>query len=111
MKYNIGEKIRILRTMKGYSQQGLAKTIGLKQENISYLESNKAKKEISIEFMKKLANAFDMPLPILISYLKAEDPVFPVGTDLTDIDITLEKLIATIIELMEKLRKLNATFL
>jgi hypothetical protein len=52
-----------------------------------------------------------MPLPILISYLKAEDPVFPVGTDLTDIDITLEKLIATIIELMEKLRKLNATFL
>lgn len=55
-----GDKIRLLRTIKGYSQKGLATTTGLKQENISYIESNKMKKNIKPEIFEKLATAFNM---------------------------------------------------
>ena len=60
MPFLIGEKIRLLRTLKGYSQEGLAITAGLKQENISYIENNRSKKEIKSEIISRIAEALDV---------------------------------------------------
>ncbi|HRD42737.1 MAG: helix-turn-helix transcriptional regulator [Bacteroidetes bacterium] len=60
MNFTIGEKIRILRNIKGFSQKGLASCTGQKQECISYIESNKMKKPLNRSTLAKLAGAFDL---------------------------------------------------
>lgn len=60
MNTSIGDKIRILRTIRGYSQKGLAILSGLKQENISYLESNKFRKKIDEEKLNRIAKALNV---------------------------------------------------
>ncbi len=60
MQLSLGDKIRLLRTMKGYSQKGLAISAGLRQENISYVESNKNRKPLCRQVLEKIAAALNM---------------------------------------------------
>ncbi|MFZ1527419.1 MAG: helix-turn-helix transcriptional regulator [Ferruginibacter sp.] len=60
MQLSLGDKIRLLRTMKGYSQKGLALSAGLRQENISYVESNKNRKPLCRQLLERIAAALHM---------------------------------------------------
>ena len=46
--------------MKDYSQKGLALAAGIKQENLSYIETNKKKSPMRKEVFQKIAKALDM---------------------------------------------------
>jgi transcriptional regulator with XRE-family HTH domain len=55
MQYLLGDKIRILRSLKGYSQKGLAKATGISQEAISYIETNKTRKQVRPIVLERIA--------------------------------------------------------
>jgi transcriptional regulator with XRE-family HTH domain len=55
MQYLLGDKIRILRSLKGYSQKGLAKATGISQEAISYIETNKTRKQVRPIILERIA--------------------------------------------------------
>lgn len=57
--HTIGDKIRVLRSIKGFSQSGLAVACGLKQGQISYLEKSKNKKECDPEILDKICLALN----------------------------------------------------
>lgn len=112
MKYSLGDKIRILRTMKGYSQQGLAKTIGLKQENISYLEKNKSKKEVKYEVLLRIASAFNMHPTDLENFLseKLGDNSFSEYTKEDVFVKSIDRIILLHRETIETLQELNNSY-
>lgn len=62
---NIGEKIKLLRHLKGFRQEDLAKKTGLTQSYISNIEKGA---EPSIKTLSKIANALGMTLQELISW-------------------------------------------
>lgn len=54
----LGEKIRILRTIKGYSQEYMASKMNISQNAYSKMETGKSK--ISKENLKKIGNIMEM---------------------------------------------------
>jgi len=56
----IGNKIRILRESKGWTQQNLGLKIGISQNNITSIE--KGKKFVSMEKVYKILEVFDISL-------------------------------------------------
>ena len=61
----IGENIRYLRKMKGYSQEQLARKLKIKQASISLWESGKTNPET--RFLSDLASIFDVPVDFFFS--------------------------------------------
>lgn len=55
---SLGEKIRLLRTLKNFKQEWLADATGLSQKTISKIESNGHAKPLSRERLHLLAGAF-----------------------------------------------------
>ncbi len=63
---HIGEKLRIERTKKGYSQQYVGKVLGLSQIIISNIESGKRKP--NFEELLKFSKLLEIPPTELIDY-------------------------------------------
>ena len=61
----IGDKLRKLRTEKGYSQEYFADKLNLSQKTISNMENDKS--TISIETLKKVASELDIDLIELLA--------------------------------------------
>ena len=62
-----GKNVRDLRKAKGLSQEELAYQAGLHRTYIGMIE--RAEKNITLENIKKLANAFDVELKVLFENL------------------------------------------
>ena len=66
-----GETIRMLRELKGWTQEGLAKLSGVNAKNISLLENNKV--DIGKKRAEQIANAFGVhPAIIMFPEYEAE---------------------------------------
>lgn len=62
----IGEKIRKIRTLKGYSQEYVSDKLKISQPAYSDIEKNKTK--ISLETVKELAHLFEVDIMDLINF-------------------------------------------
>ena len=113
MDYSLGDKIRVLRAMKGYSQKGLAKTIGLRQENISYIEQNKMKKELNHDILERIAAALDIKVEDIHSFQHAKLPEtrFPIKDDTEICFERLNKIILLQKQTIETLYQLNEMYI
>jgi transcriptional regulator with XRE-family HTH domain len=69
---HIGNAIKELRLKKGYKQVEFAEISGLSQSYLSLIE--KGKKEPTLSILKQLANALQVPMPVLVFFsLDLED--------------------------------------
>ena len=59
----IGDNIRIFRELKGYSQQGLADSIGVSQKTISRIECDQTSP--SLDIVNKICGEFEIDLQTL----------------------------------------------
>lgn len=64
--FKIGQKIKILRTYKGYSQEFLAEKSNTDRGHISNIESGKANP--SIVYLKQIAEALECELTELLKF-------------------------------------------
>lgn len=62
----IGEKIRKIRTLKGYSQEYMSDKLSISQPAYSDIENNKTK--TSIDSISEIANVFDMDVVDLLIF-------------------------------------------
>ena len=62
----IGEKIRKVRTIKGYSQEYVSEKLKISQPAYSDIEKNKTK--ITLETLKELAKIFEVEVNDLMSF-------------------------------------------
>lgn len=62
----IGERIRKLRTMKGYSLSELAEQAGVSKSYLSYIERD-IQKNPSLQFITKIAETLDTDINVLLS--------------------------------------------
>ena len=60
----IGKTIRLCRTKKGWTQAELSKRTGITVPHLSMMENDL--RDPSMDAMKSLANAFDLPLNVLV---------------------------------------------
>ncbi len=61
---NIGEAIQKIRKQRKVKQFTLAEECGITQTYLSLIESNQ--KEPNLSVLKKIANALEIPLPVLL---------------------------------------------
>ncbi|MFO0322465.1 MAG: helix-turn-helix domain-containing protein [Bacteroidota bacterium] len=66
VKINLGSKIRMLRELKGISQDSLARSLGLSQQAFQKIESGQTK--IDIEKAELVATELGMELETLINF-------------------------------------------
>ena len=66
---DIGRAIRLCRSQKGWTQAELSKRTGITASHLSMMERNE--RDPSMAAMQSLANAFGMPLNVLV-FLAAE---------------------------------------
>lgn len=69
----IGQKIKTIRLLKNKTQKELANEIGITQAFLSLIE--KGEREVSINLLKALGKALNVPLTVLM-YLAMEDNDF-----------------------------------
>ncbi len=62
----IGEKIRKIRTIKGFSQDYVSNILNISQAAYSDIENNKSK--INLERIQEIANVFELDINDLISF-------------------------------------------
>lgn len=60
----LAQNLRLLRIIRGWSQETLAGVAGLDRSYISELEL--ARRNVSLDIMERLAHAFEVPLPELL---------------------------------------------
>ena len=68
MKYTLGQKIRKIRELRGYTQRYIAYKLGMSQERYSYLENHK--KSINIETLVKISSL----LEVSVEFIKGFEP-------------------------------------
>ena len=61
----LAQKMRFLRFTRGWSQEVLAELAGLHRTYISQIERGQV--NVSIDNLEKLANAFELPVPELLT--------------------------------------------
>lgn len=66
----IKDKIRIIRTQKGFSQENVAEHLGIDTTNYGRIERGDG--NISLERLEKIAELFGMKLVELIAHIKGE---------------------------------------
>ena len=64
-EYNLGERIKFLRTTRGLSQAQLAKSAGMSQPTIAQIESGR--KDPSVQTLTQIANVLDVESAALFS--------------------------------------------
>ena len=62
----IGDKIRNLRTIKGYSQENMADLLGI--SSVAYGDIERSKTDVSHSRLEQIAKAMDIELVTLLSY-------------------------------------------
>lgn len=62
----VGEKIRRLRTLKGYSQENMADLLGI--SSVAYGDIERNKTDVSHSRLEKIAEALDIDLIALLTY-------------------------------------------
>lgn len=62
----IGDKIRSLRTIKGYSQENMADLLGI--SSVAYGDIERSKTDVSHSRLEQIAKALDIELITLLSY-------------------------------------------
>jgi transcriptional regulator with XRE-family HTH domain len=62
---NIGEKIRLARTIRGYSQEYMAQQMKITQKTYSQIENNQTK--IDVEKLKEITSVLELDLEKLLS--------------------------------------------
>lgn len=67
----LGERIRELRKIRGYSQEKLAEMVDIEQKHVSRLELGKSYP--TIERLEKIAVALDVPLRDFFDYIHLAD--------------------------------------
>ena len=72
IKMDIGENIRKVRDLKGFSQQALAESIGLSQKQLSRIETNQVSP--TFDTLEKICEALGITLKNLLQF--NEDLVF-----------------------------------
>ena len=72
IKMDIGENIRKVRDLKGFSQQALAESIGLSQKQLSRIETNQVSP--TFDTLEKICEALNINLKNLLQF--NEDLVF-----------------------------------
>lgn len=66
IKLNLGNKIKMLREIKGYSQDAVASEIGISQQAFRKIETGETK--IDIQRAAKIAKSLDLELDSLINF-------------------------------------------
>src|SRR5882724_5857433 len=77
MKSSLGQKIRKIREIKGFSQQYVARKLRISQEYYSYLENKK--KEIPDVYLRKIAALFDVSLDFIKTFDLGDIMTGPLG--------------------------------
>ena len=62
----LGDRIRKIRILKGYSQEYVSDRLGMSQPNYSYIERNKSK--VTFETLNQLAVIFEINISDLINF-------------------------------------------
>jgi transcriptional regulator with XRE-family HTH domain len=88
---NVAEAIRSLRVSAGLKQRELAERVGVTASMLSYLEAGK--REPTIQMLRDLARALEMPSSVLFAVALAEDdrPTNPTARHLRSMTETLLK--------------------
>jgi len=69
IKLNLGNKIKMLREIKGFSQEALAHEIGISQQAFQKIEAGETK--ISVERAARIAKSLELELESLINFQPA----------------------------------------
>ncbi len=77
MKNSLGQKIRKIREIKGFSQQYVARKLRISQEYYSYLENKK--KEIPEIYLRKIAALFDVSVEFIKTFDLGDIMTNPAG--------------------------------
>lgn len=94
----LGEKIRILRYRKGWSQEILAQKLGVSIFVLSQIENDKV--DLYYELLVKVSQLFNVPVFVLLSFEKDVD-VMP--TELERIEQEIGRYDNYIVDLKENL--------
>lgn len=92
----IGEKIRMYRNYKGYSQKGLAKISGVSQSQISFIEKNRNKKKCDDVVLNKLSKALDISTQYLQNFGELNNDIY--SSAVHDLNKKEKLLLATVFE-------------
>ena len=65
IRTTLAQKLRFLRFTRGWSQEVLAELAGLHRTYISQIERGQV--NVSVDNLEKLANAFELPVPELLT--------------------------------------------
>lgn len=89
----IGNAIKICRTQKGINQLTLAKLAGISKSYLSLLE--KDKRDPNIKTLKKISDAMNVPISILIFLATDKEEINNISTELVEkLSYTTLKLIS-----------------
>ncbi len=78
----LAQKLRVLRFVRGWSQEVLAEVSGLDRSYVSSIE--RAERNVSLDNLEKLAGAFDLALPDLLGIPDAASLGAPLLATLTE---------------------------
>lgn len=98
----IGENIRLIRTLKGYSQEGLANKLGKSQNWIQKIE--KGEIDVSIKNLEEISKELDIDIEQLITFESKQifNKCNQSGT-FNNCVINSEQLFTTLIEIIKKI--------
>lgn len=97
----IGEKIRKIRIIKGFSQEYIADLLEISQSAYSDIERGKTK--INLERLKKVALIFEVDVNYILDFHESQFLAKPIQINLKEIDNNEKEIIA---ELFNKEREL-----
>jgi transcriptional regulator with XRE-family HTH domain len=110
---SLGKKIRLLRHQKGWSQEDVAKRLGISIPAFSKIETSIT--DINLSRLEQIANLFEMPVVQLLTFSDSEqDQKFVnelevINQKLIDRETEVISLQKKVIELFEELRHSKAT--
>ncbi len=114
----LGEKVRMYRNLKGYSQEGLAKTAGISQSQVSFIEKNKNKKKCDEVIVKKICKALQITEDELQNFGEIKNEIYggvindlnKKDSDLLDKVLKDEKSMINLLNTIELLSKIIASY-
>lgn len=114
----LGEKVRLFRNLKGYSQDGLAKSAGISQSQISYIEKSKNKKKCNEIIFKKICKGLEVSEDELHNFGNLKNNIFSDAVSilnkkdnlLLDAVFSDEKGITNLLNTIELLSKIIANY-
>ena len=94
---NVGEAIKHLRKQRDIKQMEFCKMVGITQPYLSQVE--KGHKKPSLEVLEDIANAFNVPLPILFWFTVEESDVDEIKIEAYRIlKPTIDTMISTVFD-------------